>query len=167
MFGHPIGLSFNKKGTTHNTVFGGISSLVVLSFLLFYFYIHLDKMINHKEDKISTKLESINLLEAPEVKLNDMKFILPLNLVYAKLFAPIEYTDDVKRFLTIQSYQNEWDYTAKPPKYPTRTPLGIKSCTEEDFSRTELLTERFLALKNNGIDLICPENNDVTFLGSD
>lgn len=36
MFGHPIELNFNKKGSTHNTVVGGFFSIFIKSFLLFY-----------------------------------------------------------------------------------------------------------------------------------
>ena len=36
MFGHPIELNFNKKGSTHNTVVGGFFSIYIRMFLLFY-----------------------------------------------------------------------------------------------------------------------------------
>ena len=53
IFGQQIALNFNNKGSTHNTFFGGIVSLLSNALLLGYFCIHLDKMIGYKDDKIS------------------------------------------------------------------------------------------------------------------
>ena len=36
MFGHPIELNFNNKGSTHNTVVGGFFPIFIRAFLLFY-----------------------------------------------------------------------------------------------------------------------------------
>ncbi len=35
-FGYPIGLNFDKKGTSHQTIIGGILSILFMGFTIFY-----------------------------------------------------------------------------------------------------------------------------------
>ena len=52
MFGEPILLNFNRKGTTHKTLIGGLISLLVQIGLIIYLYVHIEKLVKHLEDKI-------------------------------------------------------------------------------------------------------------------
>jgi len=144
MFGHPVLLSFNKKGNTHNTVIGGCISIFVLVILLAYFGIHFNTLINYGDDKISIKELSVNLIEADEVRYQDMKYINTFALMNGEIMAPVKYDDDAKKHVTIMFNQQQWDYAATPPVFPYRTKMGIRSCTEEDFNRTEVLKDRFI-----------------------
>lgn len=47
MFGHPIQLNFNNKGSTHNTVVGGFFSIFIRAFLLFYVAYIFTKMFTY------------------------------------------------------------------------------------------------------------------------
>ena len=38
LFGKPIRLNFDKKEDTHKTVFGGIMTMVLVLFLIYYLY---------------------------------------------------------------------------------------------------------------------------------
>ena len=52
MFGHPINLSFNNKGESHNTLIGGLCSIVVNIFLLYYFTTLSIRLIGKGDDNI-------------------------------------------------------------------------------------------------------------------
>ena len=52
MYGHPINLSFNKKGESHNTIIGGCCSILVKLFLIFYIGRLLEKLYFKKDNKI-------------------------------------------------------------------------------------------------------------------
>ena len=54
MFGHSISLNFNKKGSTHNTVFGGCVSILIKLTLLFILAFKTMQMVTRqKYDKDS------------------------------------------------------------------------------------------------------------------
>ena len=62
-FGQPILLNFNKKGNTHNTVFGGVISIVTKAILFAYFVIHVEKLVNFGDDKITRTNSSLSFEE--------------------------------------------------------------------------------------------------------
>ena len=45
-FGNPIQLNFNKKGSSHNTFFGGLLSVLVNVAMITYCLIFLEKMLD-------------------------------------------------------------------------------------------------------------------------
>lgn len=47
VFGYPISLNFNKKATTFQTIYGGFSTILILTVLLAYSVLLLQKMIYH------------------------------------------------------------------------------------------------------------------------
>ena len=49
-FGHPVRLKFNKKGSEHATLFGGVVSLFLLLGLLAYFVILVKKLVLYEDD---------------------------------------------------------------------------------------------------------------------
>ena len=48
MFGHNVNLNFDKKGCTHNTLPGGVFSLMVRCLIAVYIYILFRKLIKHE-----------------------------------------------------------------------------------------------------------------------
>ena len=52
LFGHPISLGFNKKGSLHKTVFGGICSIIALFLLLAFYGLNFKKMVLYEGDRI-------------------------------------------------------------------------------------------------------------------
>ena len=45
MFGHIINLNFDRRGDSHKTLCGGFFSITLKSFLLFYFYLMMIKLV--------------------------------------------------------------------------------------------------------------------------
>ena len=62
MFGHQVGLNFNKQGSTYTTMIGGMCSVIVKIMLSAYVLYLLDKLYYHKSDIIMT-LDSYNDLK--------------------------------------------------------------------------------------------------------
>ena len=48
LFGKPIRLNFDKKEDTHKTVFGGIMTMVLVLFLIYYLYDRTQIMYSHE-----------------------------------------------------------------------------------------------------------------------
>ena len=53
LYGHPIELNFNKKGTRHKTLVGGIFSFSVLFVYYLFVYTNLKKMVLFESDSVS------------------------------------------------------------------------------------------------------------------
>ena len=141
-FGHPIQLNFNKKGNTHNTLVGASVTLFVLVFLGAYFYIHMERMINHGGDNISSYDKTIKFEDEPIVKWNEMNIHFSFVLIDGQRMRSKKYNDEAKRYLTVEFQQTEWDFKAKPPVFPNRKSRGVKKCTEKDM-RTNMLRGLF------------------------
>ena len=76
MYGHPINLSFNKKGESHNTIIGGCCSIFVKLFIAYYVLRLLDKLYFKKDNKIVTSLAVQNFTDLGIVKYDETNFIL-------------------------------------------------------------------------------------------
>ena len=68
--GHPIQLNFNKKGNIHNTFLGGFLSLFVQAGLIIYFVIHVDKLVNKLDDKLSTTIKHLDFKNGEEISMD-------------------------------------------------------------------------------------------------
>ena len=55
MFGHTIRLNFRQKGDSHNTIIGGIFSIIVKLALVLYVALNVKKMLMHEDDKYLTE----------------------------------------------------------------------------------------------------------------
>ena len=51
MFGHTILLNFNREGTSHKTMIGGMVSIFLKFFMTFYVYYNFQKMFLYQDDK--------------------------------------------------------------------------------------------------------------------
>jgi hypothetical protein len=72
-FGHKVELNFNKKGSSHKTLFGGIISIFVEIFIVVYIYIQFKKLFLNLDDKLKSIELPLDLLELGEVKMNETK----------------------------------------------------------------------------------------------
>ena len=61
IFGHTINLNFNREGSSHKTILGGIVSFLLKLFLAFYVYYNLKKMFLYEDDKNYNDVILLNL----------------------------------------------------------------------------------------------------------
>ena len=55
MFGYPVSFNFNKKGAIHNTLFGGIMSLLINLAVVLYLLQNIIKFVTSDgDDNVST-----------------------------------------------------------------------------------------------------------------
>ena len=67
---------------------GGFFSIFVTVALVIYFIIHVDKLVNYRDDKIVEKTESINLVEADEIKYEESNYFVGFFLLDSKYTSP-------------------------------------------------------------------------------
>ena len=70
MFGHPVQLNFNRKGPAHNTVCGGIASILAYSLLITYLARKINTLFTKGDTQLSTDLGTTDLNELGAVSLN-------------------------------------------------------------------------------------------------
>ncbi len=58
--GFPVALNFDKKGNYYQTFFGGISTLALLTFSIFFSTNGLFKIINHGQDTNLQQADSLD-----------------------------------------------------------------------------------------------------------
>ena len=51
LIGLPVALNFDKKGSYYQTFFGGIGSIVLITFSIYYSSNGIFKILNHGEDQ--------------------------------------------------------------------------------------------------------------------
>lgn len=73
MFGHPVTLNFDKKGDTHNTWIGGIFSIFVKLFMVFFIALKVKKLVLREGAGTSnaTILKKVDLMG--DVEWNDLR----------------------------------------------------------------------------------------------
>jgi hypothetical protein len=80
LFGHPVALSFNQQGNTHNTLCGGLLSLLIKLFIFFYFLLLVKKLHWHEDDKNESFEEPLDLYKEEPVLLNETSINLYMYL---------------------------------------------------------------------------------------
>lgn len=63
MFGHIVNLNFNKNGSEHTTFIGGFTSGIIKIFISFYVLILLQRTIWFEDNKNTSTLTVIDLIE--------------------------------------------------------------------------------------------------------
>ena len=66
MFGHAIPFNFNGN-ESHNTFIGGLISIIINVFIIWYVLINFIKLVNKDGDSISTTYLKLDLLDAGSV----------------------------------------------------------------------------------------------------
>ena len=73
LFGHKIELNFNRKGSSHNTLIGGVVSVLIKVTIVFYIYLLTKKLINKEDDKNSSLITNLDLDALGPVRLDETK----------------------------------------------------------------------------------------------
>jgi hypothetical protein len=70
--------------------------------MLIYCYIHFDKMVNYREDKVSVTYKNVPYEEMGTIHFKDMEFLTMVSFFNSTTWIPFEYDDNAKRHVTIQ-----------------------------------------------------------------
>ena len=125
VFGYPITLNFNKKSTTFQTIYGGFSTILIISVLFAYLVLLSQKMIYHQQDMITSNQQSLDLDTLGNQNLNQTR----INFFHWMLKDQIRdnYSlDDLKRNLDIYYEQDDQNWYTN---YELKRRVEVKWCT--------------------------------------
>lgn len=117
-FGHTITLNFDKNGDTHNTTIGGFFSIFIRSFIIWYVFMNLHKMVYYGNDNMQYTESLLNLNETGAISYSDTEFQMfmvlrnlnygrrLLNKTDADHMQPIFLDEDVERYIQILFIQS-------------------------------------------------------------
>ena len=126
-------MSFNKQGTSHKTLYGGVCSILVYMLLLVYFIVLAVRIINHSNDQNN----SINLFE----DFTDEGVTIPYKTMGSVIFftlyksdflgKSLNYDDNMKKYLSFDSYHSNQNFYKKQGFFKKK--LDVHECDEDDF----------------------------------
>ena len=110
MFGHQVELNFNKQGSYHKTILGGLVSWLVIFLMVGYIYLLTKKLIAKEDDKNESYSTINDLDELGGVKVSDLNANLVVLIIDGSTLMSIEYDDYVKRHikLSTKNVQVDW-----------------------------------------------------------
>ena len=76
LFGHSIELNFRKKGSTHNTLIGGLVSILIFTFMAYYVYSLTDIMVSNGKFKTLKNLEMLGSIKLKPLLLSIYNLLL-------------------------------------------------------------------------------------------
>lgn len=104
LFGHVVNLNFDKSGSHHKTLYGGLYSIFIRIFLAYYLYLNLSKIYTHKDDNNVTTSGMLDVDALGDVDLDhsSMKvFIVIKKLQYKDQNDVIRYGQGLENYLEI------------------------------------------------------------------
>ena len=125
VFGSPITLNFNKKTGTYQTIYGGISTIFILSVLLAYFILLLQKMIYHQQDMITSNQQSLDLSTLGNQNLNQTRISF-FHYMLKDQIRDNYSIDDLKKNLDIYYEQDDQNWYSN---YELKRRVEVKWCT--------------------------------------
>jgi hypothetical protein len=125
VFGYPITLNFNKKSTTFQTIYGGFSTILILSVLFAYLVLLLQKMIYHQQDMITSNQQSLDLGTLGNQNLNQTRISFFHWMLKDKIREDYS-LEDLKRNLDIYYEQNDQNWYTN---YELKRRVEVKWCT--------------------------------------
>lgn len=57
LFGHPVALYFNSKGSEHKTICGGFISILTYGFLVWYLYNRIETLVTYNNNSIELTMD--------------------------------------------------------------------------------------------------------------
>jgi hypothetical protein len=105
MFGHPIQLNFNKKGTSKNTLCGGILSVCLKIAILVYVILNVKRLILRENDDLMQEifLQKKEELEGVDINWHDLQFEFTPSIkkVRNDRLGEFVYNDESRRFVEL------------------------------------------------------------------
>jgi hypothetical protein len=84
MFGYRVELNFNKKGSTHKTMCGGLTSILVLCLMMAYVIINVKKLVLQEDDTLKSIIVETDIEKVDPVLLNETNLELIFRITNAK-----------------------------------------------------------------------------------
>lgn len=160
MFGHVITMNFNEEGNSHQTVAGGMTSIVIKTALFIYVYLNFIKLIYMNGDTTALMSGLIDVDQIDPILYNETD----ITLFYAirkqrEKGAQLLVDDELSTYIDI-SYRQSTDDWYKPHEEGRFTHIyhDVRYCNEEDFGGGENARKMLAAWA--GITILCPDLHD-------
>ena len=101
LFGHPVLLTFNKKGTHYNTSCGGCVSIIIKVFMMAILVFLIDRLVNNRQDTISSTKEPVDFKELGEVDLEKEGTFIIFLIFDTLLMRHVPYNADFRKHIEI------------------------------------------------------------------
>ena len=161
-FGHEIVLNFNKKGNYHNTLFGGLLSILVNIFILIYIWTLINKVVFFQDDSLLTVSKFDDPFSLGEVTMKSTSFIP--GFIFGDFFTDLTMDHfTVEKYLDIEFKLIEKDWTKSPPEMK-ETRLKHRKCVSSDFSEKHLPQYKVFEKLNQ---IFCLADMDKIYLKGD
>ena len=151
LFGHSITFNFKQQGATHNTLIGGIISLIIKIGFLGYVILHIKKCILYEDNKISMVTDSVDLGQQGKIPFTEIRPFFTLRRQTG--LQQIQLSEETDRFISISFKQItiDWWQGGKTTEvgYPAR------KCEKKDFGQSEQSDKYFEEW--NGLSIFCPD----------
>ena len=129
MFGHPVLLNFNQQGETHTTLVGGLVSIIIKGFILWFLCFKTYRLINHQENKISTTVGTTNVTALGSLQMEDMEIVPWIQFHSMETTWPIVLDpEEYSKFITITT-----DLLETTEGHFSWKAFQSRHCTKNDF----------------------------------
>ena len=164
MFGHVITMNFNEQGNSHQTVLGGVMSILIKTALGIYVYLNLIKLIYNKSDETSTMggLIDPDNIEPVLYNTTNLRIFYPIRKQLEN-GAQLLMDDELSTYIEIFFKQSldDW-YKPNDQGRFTHKFYGVRYCTVEDFGHGDKAKAMHAAW--GGITVLCPDIDDLGML---
>ena len=103
IFGHHIHLNFNREGSSHRTIIGGLVSIFLKGFMCFYIYYNFKKMFLYEDDKQYVDHILLDLNDLGTVNYNETnQFIFFTMMKQLESYRGVYLNDtDLNKYITV------------------------------------------------------------------
>lgn len=134
MFGHVIALNFNKKGESHNTVIGGIFSVITKIMFTVYCYMQFEKLITYGQNSLVTTILKIDLDKFGPVELKTSNYYsFHVFKKQTVLGGTLKMDKNFFKNLDIFYQERTIDWYKKPGEQLNKRWYPARECVVDDF----------------------------------
>lgn len=110
LFGHPISLNFNSKGSEHKTFCGGTISFLTYGFLIWYLYKRIEYLVTFNNNSIDLTMDEADFEAIGEVPMWSDEGVMPF-FILADYQILSDYTyEETKKYVQFHLMSQEFDY---------------------------------------------------------
>ena len=107
LFGHQIQFNFNRKGTSHNTLCGGLVSMGIKTLIFCYTILNIKKLVNYEDDKYISVTWATNSTYLGEVDMSKTD-VFAIELAKAREETSLRYYEEARRYVRAYAYNKKW-----------------------------------------------------------
>ncbi len=138
-FGHTVNLNY-KQRASHPTCAGATFSILIRTFLAYYVYDKVYRLITHGQDGVQSQAIGVDLSKVDPISISDtdaLAFWILTSYPSGSAFYPADTVNtsaDYRQFMSFEFMQQSTDYKASDPAAVNRYRVfGARQCKLKDF----------------------------------